>query len=138
MSRTIAHTPWEIARHNGALRTTIDHDHSNGECRIETLQDVRRRFDTESLDVFGAGRLRLSLHWRIPCRPEPLWYQHRKFAQNHPPRGFVRNTFTKPARQKARIALHNAKREYNTYGETDIEPEPYRSGHEARRMWDMY
>lgn len=133
MSRTIAHTPSVFARHNGAVEVSLHHDHSSGDCRMETIQDVKGRYGPKS-PRYQRGTM--GLHYEVPCRPEINCKDWNKLGANHPPKVYIKIGFTKPARQRARRDLRLAKREHNTYGETDTQPEPYLPRHGAVWYWD--
>ena len=131
MSRTIAHTPWQFATHIGVVQSTTHHDHCKGVCQVETIDDVRQRYGPK-LPHYQRGTMAI---WQIPCRPEVPKRAWHKLERVHPPKEYVRSGFTKPARQKARRDLRQAMREHNTYGETDTQPEPYRTRHGAIWAW---
>ncbi len=132
MSRTIAHLPWDVARLTGVSPTREEHDHRDGLCHFETIEHYQQRF---GLGPHNFGMSRIEWQLRLTCRPTfsgpELW---RYFNDHHPPRDVVRLYYTKPARQRARRDLQLIKRQYNTYGETDVDVEPYRPRHSAR--WD--
>lgn len=134
MSRTIAHRPWDLVRLTHSELTMINHDHRTGQCKIETLQDWRERYSAGS-HCFGMT----SIAWRFisTCSPQFTGKEAWRFlARATPPRKFRRDVYTRPARHRARNQLRMARREWNTFGMTDSEVEPYRTRSQAKYHWD--
>lgn len=126
MSRTIVHTPWEVARLTDAKLTHEDHDHRYGPCCFETIEDYQRRFSTTLSSWYLQNTCRPAINSR------ETW---RFLARTGPPTDYIRTIYTKPARQQARRELRLARRQHNTDGETDVEALPYRPRHAARWDW---
>lgn len=127
MARTIVHMPYEIAALTGAARTYESHDHSKGECGIvRTIVDCKRSHGP-------------NFNWRdyysTCCQVNIVPYDSWRFCDTGPDKDACRK-HEKAARQKARVQLRAAVRDYNGNGETDISPEPYRHRHQA--AWDWF
>src|SRR3990167_2289011 len=130
MSRTYAHVPYNVRRLTAKRPALEDHDHRNGECRLESIQDYRQRF------LPGKYKSGIFRYWAtFRCSPElPREGCSKQFTRTMP-REFPKLYWEKPARAQTRITLRTSMREYNSYGETNIEPEPHRHRHQALFWW---
>lgn len=130
MSRTLKHRPYRVQVSDRDARTIETHNHSRGDCDLapKGVCDFHISYHADSNNIDDPE-----------CGHEPLHSSWSYLAAGMPS-DYVRLWWTKPARQKCRIALHTVKRDFNTHGGFDelvsTEPEEYRPRHGAQ--WDWY
>lgn len=128
MSRTYAHRPAWVQKHDPSMPTRVTHNHTRGECRVESFEAERE---------YNVSRPSFR-RWRNPQEFAPCsleWargygWQVSKIYGQHVDNEAC-NNYERQYRSESRQLLNAARRDYNMHGETEMDVPPARHRHKA-------
>lgn len=105
MSRTYKDRPYWVRQNDKREVRTPFHQHNQ-------FRFGSKEFETCNIDEPYTGQ---PGEWRRKCG----YYLGYRRHVCHPPRGAVRDAYYSPMRNDERMTLHNAAKDYNSFGEID-------------------